>query len=678
MATYYIDETTPAQGSRQMANINAGMDSMLQSLDRMQASRQRGRYYDYLNEIQKQKLGAAEAKDREDAHVQRALNSKMNRWFEGQRNQLIDARLSYSNPEKDGYLDKLDRAIGFARPMLRKGLTGEQLEEELARQQEENLGGEVYNPPWTPTKPSDTPSQRLAKYKAVIDDIRKNAKIEPGSPATEQLLRLEELYNYANAAVNLATSTEQSLRDPKVSTWVMPFVNKDGITDYQFYPSRDQKKFFKTQYGFSPFKGTRIEPGSVDAADAATYGQDRAVSPRSLPGGPLIGQEGYVTPLGPESAQTEPRLMKMDRPDPSAAAPVPPQPTIFTDSVVADVEPEEAPPSLSEFAVRPAEPAIFSKEWEENYERERNHRYYRNKLSETDAEIARVTRALEGVESSPALTGRAAFSAAQRRRNLKSALQEALEDREKYKGLVEYTAPPQPEVFYQPVPAEDQPVPVEDQPVETLPPNPYTEDITSIWMPDEIRNRKPAVEGNRPMRLDQLQQPVSDVSGIPDMQPDPRPVVDGNMLMRLDEMPAPNYGGVGPVSPSPAALPPSPDEPPVVESGGYTIEDWLRDNPDMGYELPPSGERLMDLQQAKAMPLRPMIDRSFPEMGPLPYLNDSPIPQPVGERTTELNTFGGPAYIRRLLGTPVEPVDFEPYPGNPNYLPGGALYEEEE
>ena len=68
MATYYIDETTPAQDSRQQANINAGMDSMLQSLDRMQASRQRGKYYDYLNDLQKQKLGAAKAKDREDAH----------------------------------------------------------------------------------------------------------------------------------------------------------------------------------------------------------------------------------------------------------------------------------------------------------------------------------------------------------------------------------------------------------------------------------------------------------------------------------------------------------------------------------------------------------------------------------------------------------------------------------
>ena len=33
MATYYIDETTPAILSRQQANINAGMDSMLQSLE---------------------------------------------------------------------------------------------------------------------------------------------------------------------------------------------------------------------------------------------------------------------------------------------------------------------------------------------------------------------------------------------------------------------------------------------------------------------------------------------------------------------------------------------------------------------------------------------------------------------------------------------------------------------
>ena len=136
MATYYIDETTPQTRG---ASTAAGMDSMFQTLDRMGASRQRGKYYDYLNDLQKQKLGAAKAKDREDAHDQRDLNRETERLFEGQRNQLIDARISLENPDtKDGYLDRLDRAIGFAQPWLRQGATRDELQEIRDRQGEEN------------------------------------------------------------------------------------------------------------------------------------------------------------------------------------------------------------------------------------------------------------------------------------------------------------------------------------------------------------------------------------------------------------------------------------------------------------------------------------------------------------------------------------------------------------
>ena len=119
MATYYIDETTPQTRG---ASTAAGMDSMFQTLDRMGASRQRGKYYDYLNELQKQKLGAAKAKDREDAHIQKSANKQNEILFNNARGSLIDSREILG--KNIAYLDK---EIGFARF---PGKTPEQIEAE--------------------------------------------------------------------------------------------------------------------------------------------------------------------------------------------------------------------------------------------------------------------------------------------------------------------------------------------------------------------------------------------------------------------------------------------------------------------------------------------------------------------------------------------------------------------
>jgi hypothetical protein len=620
MATYYIDETIPQASG---PSTTAGMDSILQSLDRMQASRQRGRYYDYLNDLQKQKLGAAKAKDREDAHDQRDLNRETERLFEGQRNQLIDARISLENDNKDGYLDQLDKAIGFAKY---PNLSQDDLQELRDRQNEENIEGEVYHPPWTVTSPLDTPSQRLAKYQKVIEDIRKDPNIVPGSAATQQLQRLEALYNYSNAAVNLATSTETLLKKPNKN--IKAFINEDGVMDYQFYPSRGQIKFFKNHYNEHPFKGTRIEPGSADAADAATYGQGRAEAPSSLPGGPLIGQEGYVTDVGPSGQE------------------------------------QGAPPPLDSFEgvggllPRPGQEAISPPVDEQGRpihlqaERENLERWQEDPRRDitSDEYITPIPSYASGPDVAPVEESRG-FSPA--------ALADAID-------AVMAREESQPADLEAALVTPEQGVPQE---------NPYLRGIVDRNAFDLVDEPRPAVEGNRLMRLDQLEPPVDW-----DATPFPSPA-------------------------APAQPQPAPEQ--VSEWTGrpvrdYTFEDWVRQNPDYRPPVATSEDRLM---RRGTSPRRPMIDRSFPEMGPLPDIT----PAPRQQEPTELNTFGGPAYIMRLLEAPLtrrdgsvptrgevlgrlgladedvpsaledlEALDYEPYPGNPLYMPGGPLYEEEE
>ena len=668
MATYYIDETTPAQDSRSMANINAGMDSMLQSLDRMEASRQRSRYYDYMHDVSKEKAGTEKRQARLAAITQRRANR-------------INIPL---HKEYRRFVNKHREGVGKSLKILDGTLGKKLIEDGLMSSNMQAV-------------------DRIKAYKDWLSEPENKTEYEEGATGAYNRY-VDEYYNVVNQKREL-DKYEKALATIPGS---YSFTNENGTTDYKYDDSNHLEEYYKLVYGEDPFTRAPAAKPKMSSGDYSRARKDIDAYSRKV-GAEDITSPEYITPLGPESAQTEPRLMKMDRPDPSAAAPVPPQPTIFTDSVVADVEPEEAPPDLSEFAVRP-EPAIFSKEWEENYERERNHRYYRNKLDETEAEIARVTRDLDGFTIR---SGRAGMGDASRRKALARSLKDAVEDREKYKGLVEYTAPPRPDVFYQPIPVEDQPVPVEDQPVETLPPNPWTEDVTSTWMPDEIRNRKPAVEGNRPIRLDQLEGPVSGPVGSPITEEQAR---TPEYLQEGFRIP----GNRGIANPYESVYQPWYDQKSDFEKAMY-IDEQSRvpegDSPLM--DRVPPWER--DSQQSASIPYKdprfeaqlgfvdtgtekylppfdrgPLVDRSFPEMG---RVNDADYPASLEGDIVELKTMDGPVLMRRL-NSPLlnregrspgmkeilwedypevrEPLDYEPYPGNPLYLPGGPLYEEEE
>lgn len=619
MATYYIDETTPAQDSRQQANINAGMDSMLQSLDRMEASRQRGKYYDYLNEIQKQKLGAAKAKDREDAHIQKSANKQNEILFNNARESLIDSREVLA--KNIAYLDK---EIGFARF---PGLTQEEREARIELEQEKMADGTGFYTPAALTYPDQKPADRLEDYRKLLNDDKATGGLVSGTGGAMLFNRLREALSQADDAVAADTKLSKYLQTGIPGS--RPTVGEGGVADFEFIPRRDQIKFFKNQYDEHPFKGTRIEPGSADAADAATYGQDRAESPSSLPGGPLVGQEGYMTDVGPGGEGD--RFLAYRDPDSL---------------------PEEAKRGITREHVTP-------------------------------------------LESYPVPTGEVRPSG----------------------GLLEMTQPKgfSPAALADAIDAvmareERQPASLEAairRPEQVAPQeNPYLEivDRNAFDLVDEPR---PAVEGNRPIRLDQLEGPVSGDATVTEEQArTPEYLQEGFRIpgnrgianpyesvyqpwydqksafekaMHMDEQSRVPQGA----SPLMERIPPQDRD---SQPGAFVPYKDPRFEAGMGFADTGTGQYVQPFDRG------PLIDRSYPEMG---RVNDADYPTSLQGDIVELNTMDGPVLMRRL-NSPLmnkhgyfpsmkevlpelrSPEDYEPYPGNPLYLPGGPLYEEEE
>ena len=104
------------------------------------------------------------------------------------------------------------------------------------------------------------------------------------------------------------------------------------------------------------------------------------------------------------------------------------------------------------------------------------------------------------------------------------------------------------------------------------------------------------------------------------------PEVEGNRRMRLDQMrpPAEDFNYI-------------PSTPSNSGGGDYTYEDFLRDNPSWVEPPPASPSTLMEMG---SVPRQPLMDRSFPEMGPVQQATSDPV---------ILDTFGEDTAVTRFL-----------------------------
>ena len=104
------------------------------------------------------------------------------------------------------------------------------------------------------------------------------------------------------------------------------------------------------------------------------------------------------------------------------------------------------------------------------------------------------------------------------------------------------------------------------------------------------------------------------------------PEVEGNRRMRLDQMrpPAEDFNYI-------------PSTPSNSGGGDYTYEDFLRDNPSWVEPPPASPSTLMEMG---SVPRQPLMDRSFPEMGPVQQATSDPV---------ILDSFGEDTAVTRFL-----------------------------
>ena len=492
MATFIVDERSQPQ---RQAPIQTGAPntSLLSGLMAMERARvqdaQREKYYDYLNQTLEQRLNATKAKDREEAIQQKDNNKKYESDFDKEYDSLSKVRESFISN-----VDYLDREIGPGRYV---GKTLEQIDEERARMTEDPEDSGFLATPFIQVDPRDTAQRRIQIYKQFINSGEFDS-LKKTFPGMQLWNRLRVAMEQADAAIDADAAIVKNI---KSIPGVRMFTNQSGDVDYEFVPQRDQIKYFKIEHGENPFTRQRIQSGTADEADAATFGETEPTSPKTLPGGPLIAaqpqqasvpitSDEYVTPMGVQPQQASP--LAGVQPQALGYLGVQPQggrPPITSDEYITPLNRQSAPPQLMEMTNNRPDPVPASVN------------------PDLGKYQAIVDRNAFGLQADAGYT---------------------------------YEAPPE-------------------------------------------------VEGNRRMRLDQMRPPAENFNDMPVAPPsipnidsfekamfeeekaqdaEALPVVEGNRPMRLDQIrpPAEDFNYI-------------PSTPSNLGGGDYTYEDFLRDNP---------------------------------------------------------------------------------------------------
>jgi len=671
---------------------------------------QRAGYYDYLNALQKQKLEQTENSARGASFAQRALNKNNAKLHDHYRRQIARERKVIG--DKVAFLDK---TIGFA---TERGLTAEQIAQ---RKEDAEAGGFVGN--LAGTNPDQYAVERLAAYgKLLGTDDFKASYIEGG--ATGSYDRLVSAFTIANNAIRKGATLDKSTTAIGLIEGNTEFINESGTKDYRFDASDHLIEYYKSVYGRDPFTQGQItssrplSKGEMSSAreTVSTYDQ------KQRPGGKLIpsirpGEKGYVT-RHPALDIREPEVEPAPVEGVAPAAPAPPDflqqleegygpelspswvsglprdqmmspeyVTPFPSEVPREapqlmpMDREEAqqisPPAIPSFVPDDeAEPEMFSEEWQENLQRERDNSYYRRKLDETNATISDMLRRSEGGNPSTTFAW----------------YDKAVRDRAMYEGLIEYTNPQQlmpmpwqPEEL--PAPP-DQPTPpaIDRPPVDEGRPE-VEEAVLPTMMPREVAPAPPAPAPKPPT-----------APAVPAEPPPPLPSVRRDMVPEAGVVPyyadtltpeqrdvyydAINEMGERGSTGMMERRVPSREE---LDSLSSFRQPYRDPRYDAGYGFADIGAD----EYVPPFDRGPLVDRSYPEMG---RINDADYPTAFdGGELVELNTFGGPTLMRRqrlmdrggnfptlkeILPELREPLDYENYPGNPLYRRGGPLYEE--
>tara|TARA_B100000902_G_C27300439_1_gene912466 strand:+ start:247 stop:2652 length:2406 start_codon:yes stop_codon:yes gene_type:complete len=336
MATYRIDETAQPVYRPQGGGSGSNTGSIFSALSQLSAAKQRNKYYDYLNEAQKQKLGAAEMMHRESAIKERQNNKLYDQTLDNYKDILIDNRNKYNSIIQ--YLDK-HLSIGNMSPQEYQEWKKSAIASTTPN------GDVVYNQlPKANTGPNTPSSKKLAIYKSLLEspefkEWEKTGNIEEGVelPSTIFARRLSNaIYSAESFEKSDSEIVKEIQKIPGVQTVRRmqptvkdPNTGRDtGLTaagtppstviDYIHNPSRDQNIFYKNAYGRNPVTGRAITADSADDIDVTS--PSRLPSTRRDRSNIPVTDPRYITPL--REAQTTQTPVVSEAP-PQPAQPVP-------------------------------------------------------------------------------------------------------------------------------------------------------------------------------------------------------------------------------------------------------------------------------------------------------------------------------------------------------------------
>ena len=241
MATYRIDESSrPAQSQRGGSGSNAG--SIFGALAQLNAAKQRNKYYDYLNEAQKQKLGATEMGHRGAAVTQIEKNRKSEDDFNRTRNAIAGNR-----PEFRAAMKAIDDELSIQK------FTDEEYDSYLKDFYQGTENEVALKLPLIATNKDSIYSKaedRIAEYRKYINsDLFKNYTATSTS-AARKANQVKDMLSRAEAAAAYDKSNREKLLGmPGVSVVNRMYMSQGKppvpYTDYEFNPTRDKIIFYK-------------------------------------------------------------------------------------------------------------------------------------------------------------------------------------------------------------------------------------------------------------------------------------------------------------------------------------------------------------------------------------------------------------------------------------------------
>ena len=271
MATFYIDNTTPQP---QAAPASRAGGNFLSGLSQLAEAKQRGRYYDYLANVQEQKAGQQKENDRKAALLQQEDNKQLKPLHDQYR-----TLIARNNKAASEAMATLDRFLMGAAYQTAANTVEDRLKA-FTKYLNDNPDDNQLS-----VALSSSPDGKIN------EDLRKNL-LERFLP------KIRTAAATAGNALKNSVAFINAMEDPRMfKGQSVKFINENGVVDYKFVPRDDAITYYGTRYGEDFKTGNPLDARS-EAPAPAVEAEPQSLSEVARRQAALTNPE-YVTNVGP-------------------------------------------------------------------------------------------------------------------------------------------------------------------------------------------------------------------------------------------------------------------------------------------------------------------------------------------------------------------------------------------